>query len=354
MRLVFLTQVLDRGDAVLGFVPRWVEGLAARCERVRVIALELGDLSGLPGNVDTREIGRSGSLRRWLRLRRRLREAFARDRFDTLLAHMVPRYSLLAAGQARAAGARQFLWYTHGAVDGRLERAERVVEAIFTASPESLRLETPKKVVTGHGIDLEHFDDRGAAPEAPPRLLSVGRLTPAKDPLTLVDAVGQLAMAGADLRLDLVGGALAQGDPEYIARVRERIRELGLEQRVELHGAVPYRDVPALYRRASLLVSASRTGSLDKVVLEAMAARRPAVTCGEAYAPIAAELGAEGQALRFPPGDAAGLGARVEDLLARPVEERAGLGQRLRALVERDHEVDTLMARLCDRMESAR
>ena len=28
MRLLFLTQVLDRGDAVLGFVPRWIEGFA--------------------------------------------------------------------------------------------------------------------------------------------------------------------------------------------------------------------------------------------------------------------------------------------------------------------------------------
>ncbi len=42
MKLVFVTQVLDSSDAVLGFVGRWVEGLAAQCERVRVLTLEQG------------------------------------------------------------------------------------------------------------------------------------------------------------------------------------------------------------------------------------------------------------------------------------------------------------------------
>ncbi len=352
MRLLFLTQVLDRGDAVLGFVPRWVEGLAARCERVRVVALELGDLDGLPDNVDAREVGRRGTLLRWLRWRRHLREAFTRDGFDTVLAHMVPRYAVLAAGPARAGGARQFLWYTHGAVDQRLARAERLVESIFTASAESLRLATAKKVITGHGIDLEHFDDRGGPADLPPRLLSVGRLTAAKDVLTLVEALDRLVRRGLDLRLDLVGGELAEGDAAYAARVRLRIAELALGERVELHGSVPYRDVPALFRRCTLFVSASRTGSLDKVVLEAMAMRRPAVTCGEAYAPLLAELGSKAAALRFPPGDAAALAARVEALLGRSPDERSELGRHLRALVERDHEVDGLMGRLCARMEA--
>ena len=42
MKLLFLTQVLDSGDAVLGFTTRWVRGLAAAAEQVRVIALAVG------------------------------------------------------------------------------------------------------------------------------------------------------------------------------------------------------------------------------------------------------------------------------------------------------------------------
>jgi glycosyltransferase involved in cell wall biosynthesis len=177
---------------------------------VRVVALEAGDVSGLPANVDVRAIGRSGSIGRYLRFHSALRAAF-REGFDAVLAHMVPRYALVARGPARRARARLYLWYTHGTVDKRLRRAERVVAKIFTASPESMRLATPKRVVTGHGIDLAHFDRVDVVPETPARILAVGRLTPAKDPLTVVAALSQLVGHGHDVVLDLVGGGWWRG-----------------------------------------------------------------------------------------------------------------------------------------------
>jgi glycosyltransferase involved in cell wall biosynthesis len=351
MRLVFITQVLDARDAVLGFVPRWVSGLAARCERVRVLALEVGDASGLPGNVDLRSIGRRGRLGRYLRFRGFLKEALQRDGFDAVLAHMVPRYALLARGPARAAGAGLHLWYTHGQVDGRLRRAVRAVDRVFTASPESMRVETDKRVVTGHGIDLAHFSARGIEPDGPPRVLAVGRMTPAKDPLTLLAAAAILVARGFDLHVDLAGPTLAAGDATYLRRVEEQIELGGLAGRVVLHGAVPYGEIPALYRRARVLVNPSRTGSIDKVVLEAMACERPVLTCNEAFPPLFAELGADAALLCFGAGSAQDLALKLARLLALPTAERRALGSRLRALVARDHEVDALMGRLVSAME---
>lgn len=346
MRLVFVTQVLDADDAILGFVTRWVEGLARATGRVRVLALEVGRAEGLGANVDVREIGRRGHLARWLRYRSYLTEAFDRDGFDTLLTHMVPRYSSVAAGLARRRAVGHFLWYTHKGVDARLRRAVGVVDKVFTASDESMRVATPKKVVTGHGIDLEHFDASGAAPERPPRLLGVGRLTESKDVLTTVEGLARLVAAGHDVSLDWVGGVRGPGDREYLARVQHRVRELDLRDRVRLQGERPYPEVPADYRRATLLVSTSRTGSVDKVVLEAMACGRPVVTCNESFPPILAELGDDAADLVFPPGDAAALAQRVAALLGRDQASRDALGARLRALVRRDHEVDALMRRL--------
>lgn len=353
MKLLFLTQVIDERDAVLGFVPRWVRGLARACERVRVVALEAGDTASLPANVDVRVIGRRGTLRRYLAWRRVLAEAFAKDGFDTVLAHMVPRYATLAAGPARHSGARLYLWYTHAAVDARLRRSERVVSKIFTASPESLRLDTPRKVVTGHGIDLDHFDDRGERPASPPRILAVGRLTAAKDPLLVMEAVSILVADGRDLHLDLVGGGLTVIDEEYGTRVRERAARADLAGRVTACGAVPYRDVARLYARASVVVNASHTGSIDKVVLEAMAARRPVVSCNEAVPHVLRELGAERERCLFHPGDARDLARKIGAWLDRPLEERVAFGERLRAIVAREHEVDALMRRLVREMGGA-
>lgn len=347
MKLLFLTQMVDAQDAVLGFVPRWIEGLARRCERVRVVALEAGDVSTLPANADVRVVGRKGALSRWLRYRAILSEGLEEDGFDTVLAHMVPRYALLARRPARRAGAKLYLWYTHASVDGRLRRAVRAVEKVFTASPESLRVETEKRVVTGHGIDLAHFDARANGMAAKPaRILNVGRLTPRKDPLTAIEATAILVARGHDVTLDLVGAGMTESDAGYLKTVEEEIRLGALEGHVERLGSVPYRDVPAYYHRASVVVNASLTGSLDKVVLEAMASSRPVVSCNEAVLPLFAELGEEAERLSFEPGNPAQLADKIEGLLAMPAAEREALGRKLRRIVERDHEVDALMDRL--------
>jgi glycosyltransferase involved in cell wall biosynthesis len=320
---------------------------------VRVVALEAGDVRGLPHNVDVRVVGRKGRLSRWLRYRSILREALVRDGFDTVLAHMVPRYALLAAGPAQRAGARVYLWYTHATVDGRLKRASRRVERIFTASPESLRLDTEKRVVTGHGIDLRHFADRGVEPADPPRLLAVGRLTPAKDPLTVVEALSILLAEGRDLRLDLVGAGRTGVDKVYAEEVHNRIAERGLGERVALAGDVPWLEIPRWYARSAVVINASLTGSLDKVVLEAMAMQRPVVSCNDAVPRVLASLGTRAEGLAFAPGDARGLAAAVAAVLDMPAAERARLGTDLRAIVARDHEVEALMARLCAEMGGA-
>ena len=353
MKLLFLTQVLDEDDAVLGFVPRWVAGLALRCERVRVVALEAGRLERLPGNVDVRVVGRRGRLLRWMRYRAFLREALAKDGFDAVLAHMVPRYALLAHGPARRAGARTFLWYTHAGVDGRLLRAIDAVEKVFTASFESLRVDTEKRVVTGHGIDLGHFEHRGERNGGPPRILSVGRMTPSKDPLTVLGAVAELVRRGRDVRLDLVGGGLTVKDETYAQEVAKRIADLGLMERVERPGEVPYRDIPAWYRRASVVVNASSTGSIDKVVLEAWASRRIVLSCNEAVPPLCRELGPDARWMAFERGDARGLADGIERVLDLPAGRAEELGRRLSAIVARDHEVDALMARLVREMGGA-
>jgi glycosyltransferase involved in cell wall biosynthesis len=351
VKLIFLTQVLDRGDAVLGFVPRWVEGLARACERVRVIALGVGDARSLPANVDWREVGRRGYFGRYLRYRSFLREAFARDGFDAALAHMVPRYALLASPVARRHGARVYLWYAHGTVDARLRRAVERVEKVFSASEESLRVDTGKRVITGHGIDIAHFDARGETPAQPPRVLAVGRVTPSKDPLTAIAAAAILVSRGLDLSLDLVGDALAPGDESYRRSVEDAIESGGLRGRVRWHGNVPYRDVPPYFRRASVLVNASSTGGADKVVLEAMACERMVLTCNDAFPRLFRELGEDARRLVFRRGDASELADKLAALLDMGETARRDLARRLRSIIARDHEVDATMRRLAREME---
>ncbi len=358
MKLVFVTQVLDRDDAVLGFVMRWVQGLAKEVESLRVLALEAGNLDGLPSNVDVRVIGRRGYLGRYLRYRGFLREAFGNGPdggFGGLLTHMVPRYSTLAAGAVARAGVAHYLWYTHKGVDKRLLSALKVVDGAFTASDLSLRVDTPKKIVTGHGIDLAHFDvaPSGDFGGRPVRLLSVGRLTPAKDPLTTIEAVALLRDRGHSVELTWAGSTLARGDDEYETSVHGAVSGHGLEGAVKFVGAVPYPEIAAAFEGADLFINASGTGSVDKVVLESMAARRPFVSCNESIPPVLevhGGLSSRAAEFTFTPKDAVSLADRLEAWIKRPTSERLRVGDSLREIVAEHHEVDALMARIVRRI----
>lgn len=336
---------------MLGFVAGWIRELAARCDTVQVICLEAGDLSQRPPNVQVRVLGRHGYLRRWWRWRRYMNEAFAAG-CTHVLAHMVPRYATWAVRPARKAKAKVCLWYTHAGVDRRLVDACAKVDLVFTASHESLRVVTPNKVVTGHGIDTQHFRATHAPAQSPRRILSVGRLTPSKDPLVIVDALALLVKAGTPVHLDLVGAGLVDADAAYRELVLQRIAQHRLEGHVTLHGSVPWLQVPAYFERASVVINASHTGSIDKVVLESMAMQRPVVSCNEAVPPLLQALGARASALAFVAGDAASLARQVHALLQLPVADYAALGAELRTIVERDHEVGALMQRLVQRMEA--
>ena len=57
--------------------------------------------------------------------------------------------------------------------------------------------------------------------------------------------------------------------------------------------------------------------------------------------------------LSFEPGNAKQLASRLEALLAMPEREREEMGEKLRRIVERDHEVKALMAKLVRLMRGA-
>jgi glycosyltransferase involved in cell wall biosynthesis len=106
----------------------------------------------------------------------------------------------------------------------------------------------------------------------------LGRMLPEKGILELVD---ELAAVGPDAWGELRIAAFPQR-PEYERRVRERISELGLEQRIALLG--PVSDTAAFLEKADLLIVPS-TGNEGQptVILEALAAGRAVIVRSQLY-----------------------------------------------------------------------
>ncbi|MFN0205436.1 MAG: glycosyltransferase family 4 protein [Planctomycetota bacterium] len=352
---MFITQNVDDDDAVLGFLPTWLRELSARVEKLVIVTFQLGVMPALPKNCSIRSLGRergAGKLALLINFRREMRAAIHEDGCDTVLAHMVPKYAVMARKLAMPRNMPLYLWYTHAGVNRWLLWCEPMVEKIFTASEESLRIATKKKVVTKHGIDIDYLCPSDDGPVAG-RLITVGRLTPSKDVGVLIEGCSQLRAKGHAVLLEIIGDAMEPGDVAYGAAMRELAKKLSAKlaaeklttgEFVQFHGFVPYKQIPSVYRRANIFISASRTGSVDKAVLEAMACGSLVLTSNDSFRTILP------REYIFKERDVDEFTKKAENLLNLNKEARAAAGRELRSIVARDHAVAPLMERLVREM----
>lgn len=168
--------------------------------------------------------------------------------------------------------------------------------------------------VIENGVDVTLFDaaERGAelrqawgVPNGAPLFGMVANLTSRmKRHDVFLRAAARLAESLPDARFVVVGvdpdveGGY-RGELEYCRSVKRLAAELGLEGRVVWAGFL--RDVPAVTNAIDVLVHPSDRESFGRVVVEAMAARRPAV--GAASGGVG-EIIVDGETgFRAPPGD---------------------------------------------------
>ena len=205
----------------------------------------------------------------------------------------------------------------------RLERAlARDVSHVIATSAEEIgelvRSGTPRYAITvvPCGVDLTMFTPEGQAAERGPRprVVSVGRLVPRKGFDTVICAM--TAVPGAELLI--AGGPPAAGlagDPEA-RRLRQVAKRAGVADRVELLGAVPRADLPALLRSADLVVCAPRYEPFGLVPLEAMACGIAVIATGVGGILDTVVDGATGTLV--PPDRPDLLAAGLRQLLAEP------------------------------------
>lgn len=283
MKLLVITQVVDKNDTNLGFFHAWLERLAAQVEHLTVICLKKGEYQ-LPPNVTILSLGKEHHASYLSYLFTFYRYIFSRS-YEHVLVHMNPEYVILGGLWWRILGKKVLLWYTHKAVDWRLRLAAVFANKIFTASPESCRLNSSKVEVVGHGIATDSFLSRGDVETGDPiRFLSVARISPVKDLETVIVAIAELKkIFSRPLLLDIVGDAITPQDKEYEKTLKELVARTELGDTVHFLGGKTHEEMKAIYSDHDVLLHTSKTGSIDKAVLEALASGLAVFTTSEAY-----------------------------------------------------------------------
>jgi glycosyltransferase involved in cell wall biosynthesis len=285
MKLLILTQKVDREDSVLGFFHNWLVEIAKRVESVTVVALGVGKYD-LPNNVRVISLGKESGASKISYLSRLFSTVVGqRKEYDTVFVHMNPVYIVLCGGLWKLLGKKISLWYTHRQVDLKLRIAEYFADTIFTASKESFRLPSKKVYVVGHGIDLSLYACSAYVPGADPLvLLSVGRITPIKRCEVAIEALALLNQSPRKYVLRFVGAPATESDGAYFETLKKLVADKGLSDQVEFVGNLPYTEVRKEYCACDATLNLTPTGGVDKAVLESMASGRIVFSSNQTFA----------------------------------------------------------------------
>lgn len=146
---------------------------------------------------------------------------------------------------------------------------------------------------------------------AVPELLCVATLTPRKGHAVLFDALAEvrdrpwrLTCAGSDER-----------SPETAAALRSQLARLGIDDRVDLAGAVSGAGLERLFARADLFVLASFLEGYGMVLAEALARGLPVISTTAGAIP---DTVPEGAGILVPPGNHRALAAAMARFLDDP------------------------------------
>jgi len=253
----------------------------------------------------------------------------------------------------RILGGPPFSFTVHGPTEydapigfslGRKIEASRFVVAITSFGRSQLRRWVPPRLwdrirIVHCGVSEEFFADGAEVPDVE-RFVNIGRLTPQKGQVVLLEAMALLR--ARDRRPHLVLG----GDGEMRPEIEAAIDRFGLRGQVTITGWIPESEVRRHLAESRCMVMPSFAEGLPVVIMEALAMRRPVISTYIAGIPELVVPGEVGWLA--PASDAERLAACMLEVLETPVTRLREMGARGRELVRGRHRVATETARLED------
>ncbi len=158
-------------------------------------------------------------------------------------------------------------------------RRPDVIVAVSKALATEIEQHHPKRPVRVVPNQVQIQDEQSSLPISfkvgdPIRLVGVGMLTPAKGVLEAVETVHHLVKLGFDVHLEWVGYGPLESQIKRLANT------LGIADRVNLLGLVPYSEVPSILRRANMFLAPTVSETFGTAIAEAIGHGLPVVATG--------------------------------------------------------------------------
>ncbi|MCB2198696.1 glycosyltransferase family 4 protein [bacterium] len=214
-------------------------------------------------------------------------------------------------------------------VDGHICNTETTADRVRAMDhrPAPISVALPGVIIEQELPAIEEIRARGER-SGPPHLLLVGNIIERKGVLELLTAFDETEIP--EWTLSLVGRT--DLEPAYAERVRQKIEQSGVGDRVTLHGPLEGDQLAEEYRRADFFAMPSSYEGFGIAYLEAMAYGLPVIASRAGGAVEIVKEGVNG--FLVTPGDQAGLAEKLITL-AGDATLRVKLGLEARATFDR-------------------
>lgn len=339
MRLLIITQKVDKNDPVLGFFHNWVLKLSQKFEFITVVCLQKGE-SNLPNNVKVFSLGKEGGESKIKYITNFYKYIWnERRNYDAVFVHMNQEYVLLGGLFWKLLGKKVYMWrnHPHGSLLTRM--AVFLSDRVFCTSPYSYTARFAKTDLMPVGIDLDMFKIRNEKLKKENSILFLSRIAPIKKPDLLIEALNILKKDGTSFSCDFYGDALPK-DQDYLNALKNKAREYELGDQVKFNNPVRTAINPEIYNEYNIFINLTPSGSLDKTILEAGASGCMLVILNDYFKGI------------FPNemianDDAVDVASKIKFFLGLDEETRNEISDKIQKYVLENHSLNALIEKLC-------
>jgi glycosyltransferase involved in cell wall biosynthesis len=339
MRLLIITQKVDKEDPILGFFHNWILELSKKFEKVSVICLEKGEYN-LPQNVKIYSLGKESGKSKIKYVKNFLNLILGLHKeYNAVFVHMNQEYILLGGFIWKILGKKIYFWrnHQHGSLLTRI--AVWFSDKVFCTSTQSFTAKFKKTILMPVGIDTNLFKYEAQNMKSKiitNKILFLGRMAPIKRPELLIEALNILKNNGVDFNCDFYGDPLPK-DEDYYSSLKKRVIELKLGRQINFYKGVPNYETPKIYSEHNIFVNLTPSGSFDKTILEAAA-------CGDiliiANKTLSGEIDKRMIVEKETPD---GIAEKINFWLSVTDEERKEISNKLQKYVLENHSLDALI-----------
>lgn len=341
MRLLIITQKVDKNDSVLGFFHTWIEEFSKNCKEIIVICLEEGEHS-LPSNVRVLSLGKEEGVSRLKYLKRFYKYIWQeRNNYDAVFVHMNPEYVVLGGGLWHKWDKKVALWYTHREKDIKLKLATSIADVIFTASKEGFTHKSSKVLVVGHGINPDKFPVIPTDFTQAIRILHLGRITRIKNIDVILRAAKHLIDAQVSIaEVRMAGAPITSDDQVYKKELVALAKRLGITDL--LNWDESGRD-EGTFNTSTVSINAAPDGGMDKAVLGSLATEKPAFISNTAFLGV---YGVYWEDFHYPYGDDKVLAVKIKRFIDLKHKDQIQMLIKLGSMTRAHYSVEKLVGTL--------